>query len=223
MARKDDQVLPLSGGRNNEEQRAAPRFTLLIRAAKLVVDETREFLCIIRDVSTQGVKVRLFTPLPDHYSTIVVEMSNGDRYPVDVIWQEGEFVGLRFMKDVNLESLLDESTGAFPKRQVRLRVQLDAILHSGGAAVSAAFWDISQRGAKIVCDKWLLMNELVRIETGVMPAIYAKVRWREHPHYGLLFEQTYQLDELAQIAAVLQPDDDAHSQVALPPAHIQRK
>jgi hypothetical protein len=220
LAREDDQVPPLSSGRYDEEQRAAPR--LLIRAAKLIIDETREFLCIIRDVSTLGAKVRLFTPLPDHYSSIHIAMSNGDCYSVEVVWQEGEYAGLHFLDDVNLENVLDESAGAFPKRQVRLHVQLDAIVHSGGAAVSVAFRDISQRGAKIVCDKWLLMNELVRVETGVLPAIYAKVRWRNHPHYGLLFEHTYQLDELARITAPLQPDHGVDDHIAPPPAYNPR-
>lgn len=202
----------------NKEQRAAPRFTLLIRSAKLVIDETREYLCIIRDASTMGVKVRLFTPLPDYYSAIAVEASNGERYPVELVWQDGYNAGLRFLGDINLESLLDESSGAFPKRQVRVRVQLDAMLYSGGAAVSVAFADISQRGAKVVCDKWLMLNELVRIETGALPTIYAKVRWRNHPHYGLLFEQTFQLDELAQIAAPLQPDDDDRASMCAMPS-----
>jgi hypothetical protein len=195
-----------SGGPGAHEQRAAPRFTLLIRTAKLVIDGKREFLCIIRDASTTGVKVRTFTPLPENPGSMLVEMSNGDCYPVEMIWQEGEYAGLRFVDDVDLAGLLDESSGAYPKRQIRLRVHLDAMLHSGGTAVDVAFKDISQRGASIACDKWLLLNELVRIETGVLPAIYAKVRWRDHPHYGLLFEQTFQLDELARIVAPLQRD-----------------
>ena len=39
------------------DQRAAPRFTLLIRAAKLVSAQG-EFVCVIRDVSETGVSVR---------------------------------------------------------------------------------------------------------------------------------------------------------------------
>jgi len=214
LAHSDDQQPPSSGGRNNEEQRAAPRFTLLIRAAKLIFDDTREFLCVIRDASATGLKIRLFNPLPVQHRSISVEMSNGDRYPIQVVWIQGDYVGFRFVDEVDVERLLDESHGAYPKRQVRLRIQLDAILHSGGEAVRVAFQDISQQGACIDCEKWLLMNELVRVETGVMPAIYAKVRWRSHPRYGLLFEQTFKLDELAHITAPLQPNDPALPKIA---------
>jgi hypothetical protein len=48
------------------------------------------------------------------------------------------------------------------------------------------------------------MNELVRLETGVAPPLFAKVRWRSHPRYGLIFEHTFKLDELARISAPLQ-------------------
>ncbi|MCX7284432.1 MAG: PilZ domain-containing protein [Novosphingobium sp.] len=191
------------------DQRAAPRFMLMIRAAKLIVDETSEFLCVIRDASTSGLKIRLFNPLPRHRS-LAVELSNGDRYPVEHVWTDGHFAGFRFGSEVDIERLLDETHGAFPKRHVRLRIRLDAILHSGGEAVRIAFHDISQQGACIDSDKWLLMNELVRLETDVLPPIYAKVRWRSHPRYGLLFEQTFKLDELARIAGPLQTGDHAH-------------
>lgn len=196
------------------DQRAAPRFTLLIRAAKLILDGEREFLCVIRDASVSGLKIRLFNPLPEHAS-LAIEMSNGDRYPVEQIWSEGEYAGFRFLDEVDIQRLLDEAHGAFPKRQVRLRIHLDAILHSGGEAVRVAFQDISQQGACIESDKWLLMNELVRLETDVLPPIYAKVRWRSHPRYGLLFEQTFKLDELARIAALLQVGDHGETHAGM--------
>jgi hypothetical protein len=44
-----------------------------------------------------------------------------------------------------------------------------------------------------------MVDELVRVEANGLSETYAKVRWRNHPQYGLLFEQTYRLDELAQI------------------------
>ena len=49
--------------RSFEDMRGAQRFTLLIRTAKLV-SETGEFLCIIRDVSATGLRLRLFHDLP---------------------------------------------------------------------------------------------------------------------------------------------------------------
>ncbi|BEV02438.1 PilZ domain-containing protein [Novosphingobium olei] len=189
-------------GQGPLDQRRAPRFTLLIRAAKLIV-EGSEFLCILRDVSATGAKVRLFTPLPS-CSDLAMELANGERFDAQLVWQSDDYAGLQFRSEVDVERLLDERHGGLPRRQVRLRIALDAVLHSGGEAVAVNFIDISQQGAGIECGKWLLMNELVRLDTGVIPPIYAKVRWRSHPRYGLVFEQTFKLDELARISAPLQ-------------------
>jgi len=195
-----------------EEQRNAPRFTLLIRVAKLIADG-REFLCILRDASATGFKARLFAPLPPH-DELVMELGNGDRFPVELVWSRNDYAGFRFKDQVVVERLLDETQGQFPKRQVRLRVELDGLLHSGGETVRVGLHDISQQGASITSDKWLLMNELVRIETGVTHPLYAKVRWRNHPRYGLIFEQTFKLDELGHLVVPLQDAPGAERMTA---------
>ena len=196
------------------DQRAAPRFTLLIRAAKLIADG-REYLCIIRDASATGIKARLFTPLPEH-EELLIELANGDRYPVRLKWIDEDYAGFQFHQPIDIDRLIDERSGGMPRRQVRLRIALDAILHSGGEATRIGFQDISQQGACVECEKWLLMNELVRLETGIMPPIYAKVRWRSHPRYGLLFESTFKLDELARISAPLQLGQALRNAMAQP-------
>lgn len=182
--------------------RAAPRFTLLLRTAKLVADG-KEFLCILRDASATGVKVRIFHPIPPH-ELLQLELGNSERFPIELVWTTKDNAGFRFLRDVDVHTLIDDANGAFPKRQLRLRLALPAMLHSGGTATPVSFRDISQQGACIECDKWLMMNELVRIDTGVLPAIYAKVRWRSQPRYGVVFEHPFRLDELARVSAPLQ-------------------
>lgn len=188
--------------RPGSEHRSAPRSALLIRTAKIIADG-REFLCIIRDASATGLKVRLFSGLPQARE-MALELTTGDCYPVELVWQADDFAGLSFPQEIDVDRLLDESRGTFPKRQIRLQIVIGGVLHSGGEAVAVAFHNLSQQGACIESEKWLLMNELVRIETGVTPPLYAKVRWRSHPRYGLIFEHTFRLEELAQISAPLQ-------------------
>jgi len=62
--------------RSGTELRGSPRFTLLLRVAKLVVDD-REQICVIRDASATGLKVKIFAPLPQH-AELAVELANGD-------------------------------------------------------------------------------------------------------------------------------------------------
>lgn len=202
---RPDPVTPVDGV-SGADMRAAPRFTLLIRVAKLTLDDV-EVLCILRDASATGAKVRLFAPLPPHHR-LVLELANGERFPAKVVWQAGDNAGLQFDEPVAVERLIDEVGTGSGRRQVRLRVNLEGVLHSGGEAVPVRFHDLSQQGAHISGEKWLLVNELVRVETPGGPqggrAIYAKVRWRNHPNYGLVFEQTFRLEELARFVAALQ-------------------
>jgi hypothetical protein len=191
-----------TGAPPGTELRSAPRYALLIRTAKIIADG-REFLCIIRDASATGLKIRLFSDLPEARE-LVVELVTGDRYAVELVWMADDYAGLRFLHEIEVERLLDESRGLYPKRQVRVQIAISGVLHSGGEAVPVVFHNLSQQGACIDSDKWLLMNELVRLETGVTPPLYAKVRWRSHPRYGLIFEHTFRLEELARISAPLQ-------------------
>jgi hypothetical protein len=46
-----------------------------------------------------------------------------------------------------------------------------------------------------------MIDELVRIESAVLPTIHAKIRWRRPPRYGVVFEQTFRLEELALACA----------------------
>jgi hypothetical protein len=187
--------------RSVAELRGAPRFTLMLRVAKLVVDGREQF-CVIRDGSATGLKVKLFGPLGQH-RVLAVELANGDRHNAQCMWVTGDHAGLQFREPIDPERLIDEAKGAGQRRQVRLRIALDAMLFSSGEAVPVAIRDISQQGAAVDSEKWLLLNELVKIQTAVLPSLYAKVRWRNHPHYGVIFEQTFQLEDLAHRCAGL--------------------
>lgn len=194
--------------RSDADQRGAPRITLLLRVAKLVLDD-REVFCVVRDASVSGLKVRLFAPLPASRA-MFIEFANGDRHAVTCVWTTEDHAGLRFNAEIDMPALLDEVCRHGARRQVRLRIAHDAMLWSGGEAVPVAMRDISQQGAGFECGKWLLLNELVRLELAVLPPVFAKVRWRNHPRYGVIFEQTFQLDDLAhRCARLAAPRDSA--------------
>jgi len=59
------------------ERRTAPRFTMLIRGAKLCW-KNREYLCIIKDVSETGVSLRVFHEMPA-IEAVELELGNGER------------------------------------------------------------------------------------------------------------------------------------------------
>jgi hypothetical protein len=174
--------------------RNASRFSLLWRVAKLACDGDEQY-CIIRDASTTGLKVKLFAPLR-HGGQLDVELANGERHPARCVWADGDSVGLQFLEPIALDRLTDPAGDSGRRRHPRLRRALDGVLHLGETTADISFHDISPHGAAFKTDKLLLIDELVMIETGIFPTIYAKVRWRDHPHYGVIFEQNVQLETL---------------------------
>jgi len=185
------------------DRRGEPRFALLLRVAKLVIDGSEQF-CVIRDASTTGVKIKLFAPIPAH-SELAVELASGERYPVQCIWSDAENAGLQFCEPIPLDHLLVNARGAGRRHHLRLRISLEGVLHLGETAEPITFHDISQHGAAFRTEKWLLVNELVKIETKILSTIYARVRWRNHPDYGVSFEHTFQLQDLAERVSGTQP------------------
>lgn len=187
------------------EQRAAPRFTLLIRAAKLSSAQG-EFVCVIRDVSETGVSVRLFHALPS-CQQFELHMPGGSVYLIDRVWNRDNEAGFTFTVPVDIARLIHES-GDYPKRGLRLGLCFPVKLSTLTQACEAVVENLSQQGARFECGALLAIDQTVRIETpdasGAMREVRAKVRWRRGRHYGVVFDDTFGLGEFARLAARLQ-------------------
>ena len=190
------------------DQRAARRYTLLLLTAKLIAP-AGEFLCILRDVSATGLKARLFHDLPD-VADWQLELGSGARHALEPVWQADGHAGFRFAAGpVDPHRLMDQDAGPFPKRHIRLRLELPVLLWADGAARAGRLCDLSQLGAQIAADPPLALRQLVRIEAPGLPLRHARVRWRRGTAHGLVFHEAFRLDELAVLAAHLQGVESA--------------
>lgn len=184
-----------------DDQRTAPRFTLLIRTAKLIA-ASGEFLCVIRDASATGVSIRTFHPLPNN-EQLTLELPNGDQHAIERVWERDGSAGFRFTVPVDIDRLL-QNKSRFPKRPVRLKVQLPALISCHGTTAGVVIRNISQQGARIESPLRLALDQKLRLEADNLPIIHAGVRWRKDSEYGLVFDDTFQFSELARLAARLQ-------------------
>lgn len=179
------------------DQRSSPRIALLLRAAKLICG-SEEYLCVLRDISTSGIRARLFHALPCGQEYIL-ELANGDRLTVEPVWERDKHAGFRFAEGgPTIHSLLEEA-GDFPKRQLRLRVDLPVELSSQGMALDAVMVDLAQHGAKLSCSTRLALGQPVAIEGAGFPPLAARVRWRRGAVHGLVFHTGFRLDSLAEL------------------------
>jgi len=195
--------------------RAQPRFALLIRCAKLATP-SGEFLCIVRDVSEGGVRLRFFHPLPAKGPMTLV-LASGESFAIEQAWARGDQAGFRFVEPIDVHRFIAEA-GPFPKRPVRLRVAFAASVLVDGEVHAASVLDISRQGARIATDRPLALGQKLRLEAEGLPAIGATVCWRRAPDYGLVLDRVFTLEELARHTAQLQlganwPADNDGSQL----------
>ncbi|MDE1468233.1 PilZ domain-containing protein [Aurantiacibacter sp. D1-12] len=183
------------------EKRRAQRYTLLIRAAKLVTREG-EYLGVIRDASESGISMRIFHRLPD-CDNMWLELQNGDRYGVQMVWQDSDRAGFRFGSTADIKRII-ESPSRFTKRPVRLNLTAPAEIEALGRCEYATIQDISQQGAKIACSSSFATDQRIKLRAPGLRDTFAKVRWRREGTCGLVFEETFQYGELARIARDLQ-------------------
>jgi hypothetical protein len=186
------------------EMRASPRFTILIRSAKLVC-ESGEYLCIVRDVSETGVRLRLFHPMPPEQQ-VSLELATGDTFLVEKIWERDDQAGFRFLNPIELHHFISE-TGPYPKRPVRLRLEFPAIITADGGSSVAMVRNISRQGARIDTTRLLALGQTVKVDAEGLPELYATVCWRSTPSYGLVLQQVFSFEELAMLADRLQAAD----------------
>lgn len=197
LAMKYPEILPeLETGRVDDfgEQRVQPRFALLLRSAKLV-SSRGEFLCIVRDVSESGAKVRLFHPVLDD-EDLWLEIATGERFAVEKVWEKEGEAGIRFVDTIDVMRFVAEA-GPFPKRPVRIRTNHPATLSYAGNSATAMICDLSRQGARIETAQRLAIGQTLRIEGDHLPEFEATVCWRRHPAYGLVFRQLMSMEELA--------------------------
>jgi hypothetical protein len=205
-ALRHDETPPVAASVADDEaeQRRAPRFTLLIRAAKLI-GPAGEFLCVVRDASQTGVSVRLFHPLPADVP-LTLEMPNGDRHELERVWETEGKAGFRFAGPADIERIV-ESPSRFLRRAVRVNIEVPCELLVGIRRVSGSIHNLSQQGAQITTGERLSLLQRVKIRADGMPEIAGKVRWRRNDSYGLSFEDTFQFAELAALVFDLRRAD----------------
>jgi hypothetical protein len=196
---------PDEAEQDGAEQRAAPRFTLLIRAAKLVSAQG-EFVCVIRDVSESGVSLRLFHALPS-CQQYELHTPAGAVYLVERVWGRDNEAGFAFAQTIDVARMINES-GEYPKRGLRLGLCFPVRVSTLTQTSEAVVENLSQQGARLECGSLLAIDQNIRIEApdpaGVMRAVRAKVRWRRERLYGVVFDDTFGLGDFARLAARLQ-------------------
>lgn len=186
------------------ELRAAPRFSLLIRSAKLVCEDG-EFLCVVRDVSETGVRLRLFHPLPAA-ARLALELGNGEVYFIEKVWESADHAGMRFSAPIDVAEFIAEPE-SHARKAVRLNLSARARLDAGPLVELVTLTSLSQHGTGFTAQSHLAVGERIKLTCPGLPPLIGTVAWRASPGYGMVFQSYFGLAELARMAASLQPGE----------------
>lgn len=202
------------------ESRAAPRFTLMIRPAQIRVGDLQS-LCVIRDVSATGISLRLFHPV-EWNGPITLGLQTGSTFEIEHVWSKGLEAGFRFKAPVDVAELVHQ-TGPYPRRDLRIDLDLPVKLHNRELRCSGQLENLSRQGARILCDRPLPIDQQVMLEIPGLPTLDARVRWRRDRAHGLVFDTTFSLSDFALLAFQLQRGPTRQPPPASPamPAHSQ--
>ena len=185
---------------------AAGRLTLVMRIAKLV-GSTGEFVCVVCEISSTELKLRLLHPLPGE-QRFALELPNGDCYFIEKLWERDREAGFRFSTPIEIDAFIFEAS-PFAKRQIRLRTALPAIISASDTTGEAIIRDLSQEGARIESSIPPAMYQRVRIDADrLCSPIFATVHWTGRVQFGVLFQRAFTLEELAGIAWSLHDPTD---------------
>lgn len=184
------------------EARAAARSSLMLRMAKLVC-QSGEYLCVVRDVSAEGVGLRFLHAVPPE-PRIILTLANGATYPVERVWQGKQQAGFRFASPVEIDEFIHEPS-PFASREVRLSIRTAAKVEAAGLLHDAEVKDLSKGGAMIASVIPFAVGSRVALATKGIQRRMVDVCWRRGDMHGLSFAEPMTTAELAEVALLLQP------------------
>lgn len=161
---------------------------LILRAGVLEQDGRTSF-CLVKDISTSGMKVKLYsTRLAP--GSVTVRVADEEPIRARIAWIDDAHAGIRFEHGAERDMVLrlTEKLNPTGRRSLpRLKAAARALIRIGGRSFPAELCDISSFGAKIRTRRRLPANHTAIIDLPDLPSIRAFVRWSENCESGLLF------------------------------------
>jgi hypothetical protein len=169
------------------ERRRALRQAKVLRVGLLESDQGAQ-LCLIRDISSDGLRVDLNYNLA-RGTKASIELNTGRRLQGTIIWYRNEQAGMEFDEPVDVEQFLtpEPAVPCGPRpRLPRIGVNRVVTVRSGARIYRVPAVDISQGGMKLATDAIHAGDEVVVLLADFKP-IPGVVRWSKAGCSGVAF------------------------------------
>lgn len=186
---------------NDADRRLHARHVKVMRVARLSGHELdADGLGMVRDVSTGGMMIDAHFPL-EIGQTVTIALLDDQELTGDVVWKEGQTIGVQFTSAIAVEQVLARPTNKADGKRSRLprfAVNNDVQIWIDNVNLPARLCDISQRGAKLRCSTKIGMHNNVLIKFGEQRPVRGTAKWRGGEFTGIEFHRLLSVEELAK-------------------------
>jgi hypothetical protein len=189
-------IAPTSG----EERRRSVRHAAVNQIAKIRLASGREELCLLKDISAEGVRAEVYVAI-ESGAAIDVELRTAHTATGRVAWTAGEEIGVAFDASIPTAAMLahcsfDDSGGNL--RPPRIRVAVRGLLRIGAAAQMANIANISLAGLQVEAPEPLRIGTACSIALPGLPARAASICWWREGNAGLMLVDPFDYTTFAR-------------------------
>jgi hypothetical protein len=185
---------------NAADRRLHARHVKVMRIARLSSKHLdTEGLGMVRDISSGGMMVDVHIEL-EIGQFVTVALLDDQEITGEIVWKEDRTVGIHFNSEIPVDEILAKPLAKSNGKRVRLprfTVNSTARILIGSEECAATIYDVSQRGAKIYCDKKMAMHSNILVKLANLRAVRATVKWRDGELTGVEFHRLLSVEELA--------------------------
>lgn len=183
------------------DRREHARSVRVMRVARLKdIRVHAECLGLVRDVSPGGMMIDALFPLEVGQS-ISIALLDDQELTGEIMWRDGTTVGVQFTSEIPVDEILAKPTIKRDGKRTRLprfKTCKPVSLNYDNKTFDAILSNISQRGAKILCEAKPRMNSNILIRLNPAYSVAATVKWRTGSIIGVEFHRPLPVTELAK-------------------------
>lgn len=187
------------------ERRRSIRHTTVMQIAKIRFTAAQEELCLLRDISPEGLKAEIYVPV-ETGTHVEIEVRTGHVLSGCISWAEAGLIGVSFDEPMPMAAMLahcsfDARVGAL--RPPRLNVDMNGLLKLGAEDRPVRVGNVSQAGVQIGAPDPLDPGAPCAIALPGLPPRAATIRWWRGDQAGLLLSEPFEYTEFAEWRAIV--------------------
>ena len=188
-----------------QERRRSIRHTTVMQVAKIRFGDGREELCLLRDISPEGLKAEIYVPA-EQGAHIEIELRTGHMLGGQIAWVESKLIGVSFDEPMPMAAMMahcsfDDRMGNL--RPPRLNVNMNGLIKLGIEERVVRIGNISQAGIQIDIAQQLPAGSPCQIGLPGLILRPATVRWWRDGQAGLLLAEAFEYAEFSEWRSIV--------------------